>query len=77
MAMIARAYPVADRGRALGLWAAASTLTTAPGPVLGGMFITWGGDPGWRLPRHLGNSGRSWCRWPRWPGPASALTWHP
>ena len=51
--MIARAYPVADRGRALGLWAAASTLTTAPGPVLGGMFITWGGDPGWRLPRHL------------------------
>jgi EmrB/QacA subfamily drug resistance transporter len=49
MAMIARAYPPDDRGRALGLWAAASTLTTALGPVLGGMFITWGGEAGWRL----------------------------
>lgn len=49
MAMIARAYPAAERGRALGLWAAASTLTTALGPVLGGMFVTWGGEIGWRL----------------------------
>ncbi len=49
MAMVARAYPRSERGRALGLWAAASTLTTALGPVLGGMFITWGGEIGWRL----------------------------
>lgn len=49
MAMIARAYPREDAGRALGLWAAASTLTTAMGPVLGGMLVTWGGDFGWRL----------------------------
>jgi EmrB/QacA subfamily drug resistance transporter len=49
MAMVARAYPPDTRGRALGLWAAASTLTTALGPVLGGMFITWGGEVGWRL----------------------------
>ena len=49
MAMIARSYPQAERGRALGLWAAASTLTTALGPVLGGMFVTWGGEIGWRL----------------------------
>lgn len=49
MAMVARAYPPAERGRALGLWAAASTLTTALGPVLGGMFVTWGGELGWRL----------------------------
>jgi EmrB/QacA subfamily drug resistance transporter len=49
MAMIARAYPATERGRALGLWAAASTLTTALGPVLGGMFVTWGGELGWRL----------------------------
>jgi EmrB/QacA subfamily drug resistance transporter len=49
MAMVARAYPPAERGRALGLWAAASTLTTAMGPVLGGMFVTWGGELGWRL----------------------------
>ena len=49
MAMVSRAYPRAERGRALGLWAAASTLTTALGPVLGGMFVTWGGELGWRL----------------------------
>ena len=49
MAMIARAYPRAERGRALGLWAAASTATTAFGPVLGGMLITWGGEAGWRM----------------------------
>lgn len=42
MAMISRAYPRDERGRALGLWAAASTLTTALGPVIGGMFVTWG-----------------------------------
>lgn len=49
MAMISRAYPRTERGRALGLWAAASTLTTALGPVLGGMFVTWGGELGWRM----------------------------
>ncbi|MFN5996822.1 MAG: MFS transporter [Paracoccaceae bacterium] len=49
MAMVARAYPRSERGRALGLWAAASTLTTALGPVIGGMFVTWGGEIGWRL----------------------------
>lgn len=48
MAMIARAYPRDQAGRALGLWAAASTLTTALGPVIGGMFVTWGGELGWR-----------------------------
>ncbi|MFO1203603.1 MAG: MFS transporter [Tabrizicola sp.] len=49
MAMVSRAYPRDERGKALGLWAAASTLTTALGPVLGGMFVTWGGELGWRL----------------------------
>ncbi len=49
MAMISRAYPRAERGRALGVWAGASTLTTAMGPVIGGMFVTWGGEIGWRL----------------------------
>ena len=49
MAMVSRAYPREERGRALGLWASASTLTTALGPVLGGMFVTWGGELGWRL----------------------------
>jgi EmrB/QacA subfamily drug resistance transporter len=49
MAMISRAYPKAERGRALGLWAAASTATTAFGPVLGGMLISWGAEAGWRM----------------------------
>lgn len=49
MALVSRAYPREARGRALGLWAAASTMTTAFGPVLGGMLITWGGEAGWRL----------------------------
>ncbi len=49
MAIVSRAYPKAERGRALGLWAAASTATTAFGPVLGGLLITWGGEAGWRM----------------------------
>lgn len=49
MALVSRAYPRDERGRALGLWAAASTMTTALGPVLGGMLITWGGEAGWRM----------------------------
>ncbi|MGL4236239.1 MFS transporter [Tabrizicola sp.] len=49
MAIIARAYPKEERGKALGLWAAASTATTAFGPVLGGMLIAWGGEWGWRM----------------------------
>jgi EmrB/QacA subfamily drug resistance transporter len=49
MALVARAYPREERGRALGLWAAASTLTTALGPVLGGLILTGLGDAGWRL----------------------------
>jgi len=48
MALVARAFPREERGRALGLWAAASTATTAFGPVLGGALITWGGEAGWR-----------------------------
>lgn len=39
MALVARAFPKAERGRALGLWAAATTATTALGPVLGGVIL--------------------------------------
>ncbi|WP_374646039.1 MFS transporter [Tabrizicola sp.] len=49
MAMVSRAWPREQRGQALGMWAAASTMTTALGPVLGGALITWGGELGWRL----------------------------
>lgn len=48
MAIIARAFPREDRGRALGIWAAAATATTAMGPVLGGAILTWGGENAWR-----------------------------
>lgn len=49
MTLIARAYPRAERGAALGLWAAAATATTAAGPVLGGLALTLGGPEIWRL----------------------------
>lgn len=49
MAIIARAYPRAERGRALGIWAAASAVTTALGPIAGGLLLTAGGAEVWRL----------------------------
>jgi EmrB/QacA subfamily drug resistance transporter len=49
LAIIAKAYPKAERGRAIGIWAAASALTTVLGPVLGGLLLTWLGDWSWRL----------------------------
>jgi EmrB/QacA subfamily drug resistance transporter len=36
LALIGAIYPRAERNRAIGIWAAASALTTAGGPVLGG-----------------------------------------
>ncbi|MGL6208479.1 MAG: MFS transporter [Paracoccaceae bacterium] len=49
MVLVSRAYPKAERGRALGLWAAATTATTALGPVLGGALLSLGGVDIWRL----------------------------
>jgi EmrB/QacA subfamily drug resistance transporter len=49
LAIIAKAYPKAERGRAIGIWAAASSLTTILGPILGGLLLTWLGDWSWRL----------------------------
>lgn len=49
LAIIAKAYPRAERGRAIGTWAAASSLTTIMGPVLGGLILTVFGDWSWRL----------------------------
>ncbi|MEI6800044.1 MAG: MFS transporter, partial [Pseudomonadota bacterium] len=49
MTIVSRAYSRADRGRALGLWAAASTATTAGGPILGGLVLTLGGPEVWRV----------------------------
>jgi EmrB/QacA subfamily drug resistance transporter len=48
LALIARAYPREERGRAIGIWAAASALTTALGPVLAGLALNYGGPGIWR-----------------------------
>ncbi len=49
LALIARAYPPDLRGRAIGQWAAASALTTALGPLLGGVILGLGTEGAWRL----------------------------
>ncbi|MEM8576255.1 MAG: MFS transporter [Pseudomonadota bacterium] len=48
LALIARAYPREERGWAIGIWAAASALTTALGPIVGGLALTLGGPEMWR-----------------------------
>lgn len=49
LAIIAKAYPADERGRAIGTWAAFSALTTALGPVAGGFVLSLLGDWSWRL----------------------------
>jgi EmrB/QacA subfamily drug resistance transporter len=49
MAIIARVFPEGERGRAIGHWAAASAITTAAGPILGGLVMTFGPPGAWRL----------------------------
>lgn len=49
LALIAKAYPPETRGHAIGLWAAFSSLTTAGGPFVGGMVLSFGADWMWRL----------------------------
>ena len=49
LAIIAKAYPRKERGRAIGIWAASSALTTALGPVIGGLVLSAFDDSVWRL----------------------------
>jgi EmrB/QacA subfamily drug resistance transporter len=49
LAIIAKAYPREERGRAIGLWATASSLTSIAGPIIGGFVLTALGDWSWRL----------------------------
>ncbi|WP_295810295.1 MFS transporter [uncultured Nitratireductor sp.] len=49
LAIIAKAYPRAERGKAIGIWAASSALTTAIGPVFGGLLLSAFGDAAWRV----------------------------
>ena len=48
LAIISRAYPREERGRAIGIWAASSAVTMALGPVIGGLALTLGGHEMWR-----------------------------
>lgn len=48
LAIISRAYPREIRGAAIGTWAAASAVTTAAGPIIGALALTWGGAEMWR-----------------------------
>src|SRR3546814_10651949 len=45
LALIGATYPRTERNRAIGVWAAASALTTAGGPVLGGWLTETFGWP--------------------------------
>ncbi|WP_421856995.1 MFS transporter [Oricola sp.] len=49
LAIIAKAYPAEERGKAIGIWAAASAFTTTVGPIIGGVLLSAAGDPGWRM----------------------------
>jgi len=49
LAIISKAYPREERGKAIGIWAAASALTTAIGPFLGGVLLSFGTIEAWRL----------------------------
>jgi EmrB/QacA subfamily drug resistance transporter len=49
LAIIAKAYPPETRGLAIGKWAAYSSLTTAMGPFIGGMVLSFGEVWMWRL----------------------------
>ncbi|MCR6659938.1 MAG: MFS transporter [Asticcacaulis sp.] len=46
---MAKAYPKKERGGAIGIWAASSALTTALGPVIGGLALSTFGAGVWRL----------------------------
>ena len=48
LALIAKNYPSEARGRAIGIWAAASGITTAIGPLAGGWVLSAGGEEAWR-----------------------------
>jgi EmrB/QacA subfamily drug resistance transporter len=49
LALISRVYPPGERGKAIGIWAAASAVTSALGPIIGGLLLTFGSDDSWRL----------------------------
>lgn len=49
LALIAKSYPPDSRGQAIGTWAAFSSVTTALGPIIGSLVLSYGADWMWRL----------------------------
>lgn len=82
LALIARTYPREERGRAIGIWAAASALTTALGPILGGLLLGAGGPEMWRILFAINLPLGALTLWILWrfverdpAGPAAPLDW--
>lgn len=48
LAIVSRAYPRDQRAAAIGTWAAYSAVTTALGPIIGGLALSFGGPDIWR-----------------------------
>lgn len=48
LALISRAYPREERAAAIGIWAASAAVTSALGPIMGGVVLTLGGPEAWR-----------------------------
>ncbi|MEP5760567.1 MAG: MFS transporter [Litoreibacter sp.] len=48
LALISRTYPPSERGRAIGIWAASSAVTSALGPIIGGLVLSFGNEEAWR-----------------------------
>lgn len=48
LALISRAYPGPERAKAIGTWAAAAAVTSALGPIMGGLVLSFGGTDVWR-----------------------------
>ena len=71
LAIISAAFPPEIRGRAIGTWAGAASITTALGPAVGGFLID---SLGWRwafwlnLPLAVGRGGAGGAPRPREPG---------
>ena len=49
LSIIAKSFPSEIRGRAIGTWAAFSSVTTAMGPIIGSLVLSYGADWMWRL----------------------------
>lgn len=48
LALISRTYPPEDRAKAIGIWAASAAVTSALGPIIGGVALSFGGQEAWR-----------------------------